>query len=423
MAIKTLGKICFSLLVVASIIVSIFYIYFKYFDSSVTIGINNINDQIGLDIKSDNELSENEKAEYEERWLIHANYYSNDKENGIKLQEIQYNYFSDYTLSSDSYWSTGMQFLGDFHTYATNVANEKEANKAVVNDFYYYDTTDGISWMGFKGPAGGIGNVLNRDAYMIIKIDNKPYRLKLTGKYNVYDKFLFWDVKTQTVYFDYGDVFDCIMSAIKSNSRGYGDYYIKIDLSQYFSVEKYDEENKKFVKTNADIVKNYARIKFHYDENGAVNSAQSIFGIIACDPKYDNNREQIDTEYWQERVIYNLTDDDLDYRYSEAYNGYLVGLNIDQITLFKKMPRTIVNIIINLDSTYLQNYNIIGLDYNAFENLQINKLSVLSNKSIEIKLLDKCLYNTSLSIIERTSNVALTISENAVNSEYVEVIL
>ncbi len=417
---KTLGRICFSVLIALSILVSIFYIYFRYFDDSVTTGTNNINDQVALDVVSAEDVTEEEKAQYADRWLIHANYYSNSKNNGLELQEVQYNYFTGTNLTQDEYWSTGMQFIGNFRTYITTVANKKEANSFVAQDFCYYDTTNGISWMGFKGQSGGIGKVLNRDAYMIIKIDDKPYRIKLTGQYTKYGKFLFWDVKKSIVYFDYGDVFDCIMSAIKTNSRGYGDYYIKINLSQYFTVEEYNAKTKRFEQQNADFIENLAIIKFHYDENGATNASQSLFGIIDCNPQYN----EIDTDYWQERVVYNLTDDDLTYRYSEAYGGYFVGLTLDKIEMLNSMPRSIVNVVIDLDSKYLllNKYNVLGLDYNAFEGLKIDTVQFTSSKPITLLLNNKCLYNTNLTTLKHTSNITLNMADDAINSKYVEVV-
>ncbi len=418
---KTLGRICFSVLIVVSVLVSIFYIYFKYFDQSVTIGINNINDQIALDIVNADDITEEEKAQYNDRWLIHANYYSNSKKNGLELQEVQYNYFSGVNLTQAEYWSTGMQFLGDFRTYVTEVSSKKEINSFVAQDFCYYDTTNGISWMGFKGQSGGIGKVLNREAYMIIKIDDKPYKLKLTGKYTKYGKFLFWDVEKSVVYFDYGDVFDCIMSAIKTNSKGYGDYYIKINLSQYFTVEEYNEKTGKFTAQDADFIENLAVIKFHYDENGATNASQSLFGIIDCNPQYN----EIDTDYWQERVVYNLTDNDFTYRYSQAYGGYFISLNLDKIKMLNSMPRSIINVVIDLDSKFLasKKYNVIGLDYNAFEGLKIDTLYLKSNKPITMLLNSKCLNDTNLTTIKHTATVELNVADNAINSEYVEVVI
>ena len=80
MELKNLGKGIFITLVVLSVILSIFYIYIHFFVNDYTIGINNINDQIALDIVNSNDLSEEQKDKYEERWFMEANFYSNSKE-------------------------------------------------------------------------------------------------------------------------------------------------------------------------------------------------------------------------------------------------------------------------------------------------------------------------------------------------------
>ena len=164
----------------------------------------------------------------------------------------------------------------------------------------------------------------------------------------------------------------------------YGDYYITLDLSQYFSIREYDGTNGKFKADDVtDIIKNYAVLKFHYDENGARNSTQSIFGSIECNPKYDTSDEHIDTTYWQERMTYTLTDTSklngaelFSYRYSEIYGGYFLSLSMDGKKLFSDMPRAKVNIMLDLNSDYLtaKEINIVGLDYNAFDGLEIDKI-------------------------------------------------
>ena len=97
------------------------------------------------------------------------------------------------------------------------------------------------------------------------------------------------------------------MQAVKTNSAGYGDYYITVDLSSLFSIKEFDTETGKYKADNVtDIIKTYSVLKFHYDENGARSSQQSIFGIIDNNSKYDLTQDKVDTTYWQERMTYNL---------------------------------------------------------------------------------------------------------------------
>lgn len=417
---KTIGNCCLVFLTVISICVIIAFVYYHYFVKDTTIGVNNINDQLAVDIKKDEDLTPEEKNEFEERWFMEASYYSNAKNNGVQLQELKYNYFTGYNLTSDQYRSTGMQYMGDFETYMNEVGSEKEAQQRVLSEFYYYDTTNGITWSGFKGQYGSVSTTLNRDEQFIIKIDNRPFSIQLTGQYDVYGRLwgFLWNVKQATVYFDYGDVFDCVFSAIKSNDHGYGDYYITLDLSQYFTIREYDGDSGKFKDDDVtDIIKNYAVLKFHYDENGARNSTQSLFGSIECNSKYDIAEDNIDTTYWQERIVYNLTANDLALRYSDFYEGSFASLSMSTKEMFANMGRAKVNITLDLTST-----NIIGFDFNAFENLEIDTIRIIGTRRT-FYLLEKSLYNTNLSRLEHSSEITFDFAENAIDSEFSEVIL
>ena len=415
-SLKVIGNCCLVFLAVLSVLVSLGYGYYHFFVKDITIGVNYIDNQIPIDlVEKADDLTEEEIDYYESRMLFNVNYYSNDKNNGVELQEMRLDYFTDYTLGVASCRSTGMQYLGDFETYTKKVNSESEANNRVVEDFYYYDTTNMVSWTG-----GKVATQLNRNAILIIKIDDKPYSLQLTGGYDVYGRLwgFLWTVKTGHTYYDYGDVFADVMNAVKSNSKGYGDYYITLDLSEYFTVSEYDKDTGKYVADRTtDIIKNYAVLKFHYDENGAINSNQSLYGIIACNPKYDIEEEHIDTTYWQERMVYNLTNSDLVYRYSETYNGYFVSLSMETKKLFKDMPRAKVNITID---TNLNNKKVVGIDYNGFENFEIDTLKITGNE-MQFYVLDKGLFNTKLQKLIKNSEISLNFAENSTNSEFLEV--
>ena len=112
--IKTIANCCLVFITVIAVCVIIAFVYYHYFVKNTTIGVNNINDQLAVDIKKDDELTDEEKDIFEERWFMEANYYSNDKNNGVQLQELKYNYFTGYGLTESEYRSTGMQFIGDF---------------------------------------------------------------------------------------------------------------------------------------------------------------------------------------------------------------------------------------------------------------------------------------------------------------------
>ena len=430
--IKVIGNCCLVFLAIISVCISLAYAYFHFFNNDTTIGVNNINDQLAVDVKKKDEMTPEEIDEFEQRWFMEVNYYSNSKNNGVQIQELKYNYFTGYDLTENQYRSTGMQYMGDFTTYTTHVNSEEEANRKVLDEFYYYDTTLDANYSGYKGQYGSVSTTLNRDQQFIIKIDNKPYSIQLTGQYDTisYETSGWWIFKstkkiTTRTYFDYGDVFDCVFSSVESCDKGFGDYYLVIDLSQYFTIREYDFESQKFKADDVtNIIKNYAVVKIHYNENGLLNSNQSIFGSVMCNPNYGVSNDNIDINYWQERMVYTLNEDDFSYRYSDTYNGYFVSLDIATKKLFTEMPRAKVNINIDLNCKYLQDneINIVGIDYNGFENFEIDTLSITGN-SQTIYMLDKALYNTKLQTLKYSNGIVLDFAENSINNEYVGVVL
>lgn len=424
---KNIGKISFVILVIASVFVSLIYAYFYFLNNDNAVATNYIGNQIPVDyIEKIDDLSPEQISALEDRLLFEANYYSNKNNNGLELRELNLNYFTDYTLTTETCRSVGMQgfngkvigenpdlFLESFNSFYIN-----DLSKMDFDFFYYFDTYDFVSWSGST-----IQNSLNRDTNFIIKIDNEPYSIKLDGTYTYYETegYLWWEKQVpKTAKYQYTHLFQDIMRAVKTNSEGYGSYYITLDLSSYFkTIQKYNYETKLFEDLpKADIMKNYVTIKFHYYEDGAVKSSQSLFGSIACNSQYG----EIDKEYYQEKVVYNFTEEDLDLRYSTTYNGYFASLNLDTINLFKEMPETEVNVLINLDSENLLNKKIVGLDFNAFENFDIETLSIIGTDT-SFYFLEKSLYNTNLKVLQYSNGINLVFSDNAVNSAFEEVVL
>ena len=123
-------------------------------------------------------------------------------------------------------------------------------------------------------------------------------------------------------------------------------------------------------------------------------------------------------------MVYTLNEDDFNYRYSDVYKGYFVSLSMDTKKLFADMPRAKVNINIDLQSDYLidKDINIVGIDYNGFENFEIDTLTISGN-SQTIYLLDKSLFNTKLQTLKHSNGITFDIAENAINNEYSEVVL
>ena len=420
---KIIGNCSFVFLAVIGLLISIAFGYYHFFVHDITVGVNYVDNQIALDIVKSDDLTEEQKNEFEDRYFLEANFYSNAKNNGIALQELRLNYFTDYSLLSTTYRSTGMQYLGDLKQEDLTLVEttEEEANQNEPKGFSYYDTTNGVSWDGNK-----LRTQMNRESCFTIKIDNRPFQIQLnktfewtTYKRQWYTLWIWNKPTTHVIMYNYLNVFADCMQAIRTNSAGYGDYYITVDLSEYFTIRELDEKGKYKQDDVTDIIKNYSVLKFHYDENGARNSTQSIFKCIDCNPSYDVEDKNIDTTYWQERMVYNLTDKDLDYRYSEVYDGYFVSLSVDMKTRFANMPRAKVNV--NISTTF-DDKKIVGIDYNGFENFEIDTLTI-TGENQTFYVLDKGLYSTKVQTLKRSSGITLDFAKNSINNEYVEVVL
>ena len=373
---KNIGNISLCFLAILSVLITVAYGFYSYFVDDITIGVNNISDQIAIDVKAVEDMSDEEKLQYEERWFMEANYYSNKKNNGIELKELNFNYFTSHRLLEADYRATGMQLVGEFSADLDGVFwSDYEKENEQAPGFTYYDTTDGISFNGYLGDYTSVGTLLNRSTELIIKIDNRPFTIKLDGYYKEGWDGL-WGLFQTTYYYTYHSVFDCVMQAIETNSAGYGDYYITLDLSRFFSIREMTADGKFTTDNVTDIIKNYAVLKFHYDENGATRSSQSLFGQIDCNSVFDT--EKID--YWQERMVYTLTEEDLTYRYSEAYGGYFVSLDAETKKFFDSMPTTKLLLDFDFTSLWCENkgYNVIGFDFNAFDGFYIDTLTVKS---------------------------------------------
>ena len=112
------------------------------------------------------------------------------------------------------------------------------------------------------------------------------------------------------------------------------------------------------------------------------------------------------------------------YRYSEIYDGYFVSLSMDGKKLFSEMPRAKVNITLDLQSDYLtaNEITVVGLDYNAFDGLEIDTLTI-KGKPQTLYMLEKSLNDTGLKTLKRSRGVILDGIQSAINNEYSEVVI
>lgn len=407
------------------------YVYHVCTYNSITMNITQVSDQLAVDVLKSEDLSDSKKAELEERWFMEANVYSADAKNGGFLSELNLNYFTTWDLTEDNYRSSGMQMFYDssllkeftFRELYNSFDNDSLFNSIFVLDkenfsFNTYDTVDGISFSGVSGLAkGSVGTNFSRDSVFIVKIDNVPYALQLTGGYEVPKTFLgFRTNQTRFVGYEWSDIFFNVTSAVMSNSAGYGDYYVTLDLSEYFTLRKWDVETGKFIELEStDILKNYTVLKFHLDENGAMTSKQSMFGQIDCNPSFGITDV---SDYWGYDVFYTLSAEDFKVRESALYGGKVLSLSAEAFNFFSALENTPVKVVIDLDELK----EVVGFDFDVFKGLKIDRITLLSSSEREFTFLSGALKDTGCTLIQRSAGLTLTFEDDSITN-YTEVVL
>ena len=149
----------------------------------------------------------------------------------------------------------------------------------------------------------------------------------------------------------------------------------------------------------------------------------NVVGIVSED--------KIDTNYWQERMTYNLDETSryngaelFNYRYSDVYDGYFVSLTMDAKKLFGEIPRAKVNVTFDLNADYFKGkeMKIVGLDYNAFDGVELDTVTVKGNTQT-FYFLENSLLNTDVKTVKRSRDMTLDGLEKATNTEFAEVVL
>ena len=83
------------------------------------------------------------------------------------------------------------------------------------------------------------------------------------------------------------------------------------------------------------------------------------------------------------------------------------------------MPRAKVNI--KIDTMY-NDKKIVGIDYNGFENFEIDTLKIVGEEQV-FYVLEKGLYDTKLQKLQYSNGITFDFATNSTNSEYVEEVL
>lgn len=416
------------------------YVYYHFIvkPNHITTGTNYFTDQSPTDILEIDNISEDKIDSYKNRTLFELNYYDNTQNNGIELCEFKLNYFMDSTMTTSTCRSVGFQVHFDVSQWLFSNWGDSSQIISAVNYLNSKDTSvlcytfyDDLNWQSFDYNYNTTNSALNSSDKFIVKIDETPYLIELNGykEYTVDKTFLGIKTGEETKQYKltWFDLFSEIAYSVKTNSKGYSEGYMLLNVSDYFkSVKQFNPDTGKFDKLpDVDIVNNYAYVKFNYSDKGVTNANQSLFGLIDGDCNYGKTNSDIQIQdYWNVKLNYTIDENTkidntniFELKHIDSYNGDFVDLSLQMKSILNSIPDNNLNIVIDIDKINTKyGVNCKGLYISAFQDLKINSLKIIG--SGEFNVLTKSLINSDIKTIYKSKDIYLNISDSAINNEY-----
>lgn len=352
-----------------------------------------------------------EDSDEEKTYIIEANYFSNSDNSGMEVQELKFNYYTDYEFNE--LYSTGMQYIGDFsdnfdysadfgfwggYTSMNNYLDIIDTLQYMYeDDFIFYESYEDASWEAMSK--------LDYDTMLIINIGGEPYGLVL-DKTVTYDVSSWLGSDTYEINLTYFDLFETVFNSIASFSKSYGEYAVPFKLSDFFTVYSFNDGKFDTI-ASTDITDIYIEVEFNYYEYGLVGSTQSLFEIVDCNSQY--GEENIVDDYWNVENKYTFTTDNFSYRYSQLNDGYYITLNAETMYLIENSYSTYTILYIDLNNS---DYNILGFDYYALANINVNEIIIIGNNA-EFAFLSNSLTNSSVVQISYSATITITFATDS----------
>ena len=431
--------------------------YYYFFIKGKTTGTYYIDEQRPIDLSNYTEtLTAAEREYYENRMLFTVNYFSNDAQDGIPLQELRIDHFNDQTLTTPVATSSGMQYAGIYdkapyicYTSLVNPCKSPDVAKQLTfllgddnqqsaqiksytsPEFFYYGRNPGGVYAGAK--ESKLSAQFNRGQQFVIKINEKStddngaetitptaYRLQLTGKrYEWKVNYLFFFTDFEYHYETWAALFNDVMQVVKNNSAGYGDFYLQVDLSHYFSIERFDGSEWKSDDLSDEIIIKGV-VKVHYDRHGAQSAADSLFNSIEYNATYNISNVQ----YWKSAQVLTITEKDLTVRYSDVLDAaylYLATSSREKFNAVSALDDVKIIIDVDLDSEQFSDVDVAGFDVAAFRDLKnVDTVIIRSARARSFELRTDAFKNTGIKTLKRSAGITLV---NESESDFNEVIL
>ncbi len=353
----------------------------------------------------------------ETKYFMEINYMANEKEDGLSLFEIKFNYMLDE--NQEDFYSQGLQFVGknekqnvSFGFYELNGQGSgvylKETS-AWPNYYYHY---------GFWGSyASGIGtqtyNYASFDDYDHTTLSTNPIGENSSFKIQLGDDLFLMEFKNKEVgmvdgnemynrerhefgivlyekfkvdhyfsIFDIGYMANLLLNAVRILPAGTNSAMV-FEFGDLFKYSKYDAEEGIYkevgLKENEKIasdIKSYYAIKVTTSADGAKTASDSLFKAINGVSGYNSTDDFLSDDYFIGRSKLEVTENDFELIKSDE--GNFLKLKEDFINYYLPYKDTIMlNVRINLD-------NFLGLEVAGFTTDNgLDKFEVYSCKFVE----------------------------------------
>ena len=321
----------------------------------------------------------------EETYPIELQYFSNDANNGLRVLEYRFNYYTDISIpSTDSekdaiknesggdtdkllekifktVYSSGVQMISD--DIAFELKDDTYFSSVIFYEVpknpYYFNTTNGTSY-------GAINELDYKDSWIIDFGEGKLGKIKQDKESTVLGQFL-W--VTRYMRADVNLLMHDLYNSIQA--LDYGKQVLMFDLSDYLTFQYFSTEDLQFHTPSATDMDLYVNILVNKDKNGMVNAKQSLFSIVRDNPNWSYDNVNAD-DYWTTHTEISLTQADFDIVNNE------LKLKQDAIKYYSSFDAESIDLTIYIDLTKTE---ATGLASDAFGSLKVDKIIVTSNYS------------------------------------------
>lgn len=334
-----------------------------------------------------------------QKQIMSAKIYTNENNNGVPVYDMRINSYAD--TEGNGLRGFGIQCVGDwkivnksdYSVFSTNIkdinvakdlkqlyinkeeiktlksqySNMFEINQTIAfGDFYFYYTGD-------DGKVYSKTSIENFDDELLIDIDGSYYKLTLKPyEYevlsdNALDLLIGNMAETKTSTFTWFEIFDLVMTSAKNTNAAtkYSEFPLSLmDLSDFVTLQYQADKGqyKELDKTTEN--RNYFTIQVDYKNDGAVSSADSIFGMIYASSRYDYYAETNVNDYWNAYTELTITADNINFVYNKDLQAYYVTLDKNFSNYLKTLTNAEILVNLNLTDTKVEIY---GIDLQNFD--------------------------------------------------------